>query len=135
MIPRINNCLVCEIVREELNNKLIILGLYGVCPDVDVRLQRLDQPAVLTFVFTGSPGEGLLSVVFDVLDERDSRVLASTPALPFQAIATSNTTLAATLVTTFGHPGVFAARLTVDGQEAHRAEFRVAEGLLTTPTA
>lgn len=42
MIPRFDDCLVCEAVRPELNDKLMILGLFGICPNAEVRVRRLD---------------------------------------------------------------------------------------------
>jgi hypothetical protein len=40
----IQSCIVCDLVRPEMDGKLIILGFLCVCPRVDIRVARLDRP-------------------------------------------------------------------------------------------
>ena len=127
MIPTIESCLVCDFVRPELNGKLIILGFFGICPNVDVAISQLDQPTALTFVFSGTSGEGLIDLQFDVLDEVESRVVASTSPQAFQA-SPKATVLAPTLLLVFGHAGRFAVRCHMNGSERFRAHFAVSQG-------
>ena len=128
MIPIIDSCLVCDLVRPELGGKLSILGFYGVCPRVDVALQQLDQPTVLTFVFAGGQSEGSFSLVFDVVDAAD-RIIASTAPQQFEANPKTVTVLAPTLLLVFGNAGQFAARFLVDGQEQFRASFHISQAV------
>lgn len=129
LVPHFDSCLVCDIIRPELGGKLIILGYFGVCPNVDVGIPRLDQPIVLTFLFSGGPGEGSFTTSFEVIDEMDSRVIASAAPLPAVGNPGGATTLASTLLLVFGHPGHFAIRCLVDGSEHFRGRFRVSQGL------
>lgn len=48
--PTINYCIVCEGIRQEMGGKLSILGFFGVTPNVDIGVGRLDQPLVLAVV-------------------------------------------------------------------------------------
>src|SRR5207245_1592626 len=109
-----DNCLVCDLVREELGGKLIILGYLGVCPNVVVGVPRLDQPIVLTFLISGSAGEGSFAASFDVIDEADERSVASTGSMPAVANQNGTTNLAPTLLLVFGNAGRFAIRCFID---------------------
>lgn len=48
--PAINYCLVCEGFRQEMGGKFSVLGFFGVVPNVDIGLGRLDQPLALTLL-------------------------------------------------------------------------------------
>lgn len=54
--PRIEACLVCEGAREEVHNKHVLLGFFGITPHVQIRMGNFQSPAVLCFVFCGGPG-------------------------------------------------------------------------------
>ena len=126
-MPAIESCLVCDLVRPELGGKLVILGFYGICPYVDVGIVHLDQPAVLTFLLAGGPGEGSSTLTVDVVDETE-RVIASTASLAFEANPGGATLVAPTLLLIFGHAGRFAVRCMVDQVEHFRGYFRVSQG-------
>jgi hypothetical protein len=127
LIPEIQNCVVCDFVRPELNGKVIVLGFFGVCPNVDVSVPQLDQPTALTFLFTGSPGSGTYLLTFDVVDESQRRVVASTAGGSFDAAPDARTVLAPTLLLVFGHPGTFVIRCLVDQAERYRSTFNVSQ--------
>jgi hypothetical protein len=38
--PVFNFCLICDSVRLEANNKATVLGLYGVAPNVEIRVEH-----------------------------------------------------------------------------------------------
>jgi hypothetical protein len=116
------------LVRPELGGKTALLGFYGVCPNVEVGLTYLDQPAVLTFVFTGGPSGGSMTLTVDVIDEADNRVIASTGESRFDAPSRPATLLAPTLILIFGRGGQFAARCIIDGIERFRGRFGVIQG-------
>lgn len=128
MIPAFENCLVCDQVRPELGGKLIVLGFLGICPHVNVGVARLDQPTALTFLIMGPPGDGSFSASFDIFDESQRCVVASSAPAPFAASPAVPTTLASTLLVVFFHPGPFAVRCMVDDVERFRAQFRVSHG-------
>jgi len=126
LIPKFESCLVCEAIRPELNGKLIILGFFGICPNVDVRVNRLDEPTLLTFLLSGGPGDGSpFDASFDVVDETGQVVVASTVPTTARTIPNSSTSLASTFYLTFGHGGRFAFRCLADGREQFRGYFRV----------
>jgi len=56
--PKIDACIVCEGIRQEIHSKSIILGYYGITPYVRVRIKDFSQPVTLCFVFTGGAGAG-----------------------------------------------------------------------------
>lgn len=126
LIPKFDDCLVCEAVRPELGGKSIILGYVGICPNVDISVGRLDQPIFLTFLVTGGPGNGVFDATFQIVDDK-GLVVGSIGPWQFKAIPTSATTLASTLAPTFGHPGVFALRVLVRNIEQFRAVFRIGQ--------
>ena len=126
-IPRFEACIVCDIVRPELNGKLILLGFIGICPNVEVGLLHIDQAAAVTFVLSGGPGDGTFSGYVTVVDESDQRVVAETTEMPFTAQPNAPTTLAPTLLLTFGRPGAFSVRLFIEDAEQFRGAFRVVQ--------
>ncbi len=126
LIPQIETCLICDLVRPELGGKLSVLGFYGVCPHVEVALQRLDLPVVLTFLCMGGMGDGTFSLTFEVIDDTE-RVIASSAAQPFNADLKSATVLATTLILVFGRVGQFAGRCVIDGVERFRGYFRIGQ--------
>jgi len=87
----------------------------------------LARPTALTFVFSGTGGDGFIALTFDVLDEASGRVISSTSPLPFQATSKA-TELASTLSLRFGNAGRFAVRCHMDGVERFRAHFQVIQG-------
>lgn len=126
MTPHFDACLVCEQARPELNGKAILLGYFGICPNVNIWLARLDQPTVLTFVLSGGPGEGTFEASFDVVDDKEF-VVASTVPMPFSSTPLGPTSVGAPLLLTFGHAGTFAFRCFVEGEERFRGYFGVTQ--------
>lgn len=120
--------MVCESIRPELQGKLILLGFFGVCPNVEVALQHLDQPAVLTFLLSGGPGDGTFFASFDILDESNQQPVVAAAPVQFFALPNAGTHLATTLLVTFGHTGQFSLRCIIDGIERFRGAFRVKQG-------
>ena len=129
VVPPFRACTVCELTRPELAGKLIILGFFGVCPNVDVGIARLDQPAFLTFLITGDRGDGTFVGHVALYDETDERVVAEVPEMRFTASPGAFTTISATLMPVFGRPGLYSIRLFVEQQEHFRAEFRISQGV------
>jgi hypothetical protein len=116
------------LVRRELAGKLTILGYFGMCPNVNVGVARLDQPTVLTFLIIGDSGEGQFSTTVSVIDERDQRVVATAPDISIVAEPDSGTSLAPALMIVFGRPGQYTIRVHLDGNERYRGAFRVSQG-------
>ena len=132
MIPDFDTCIACDAIRPELYGKLILLGYLGICPNVDVGLQDLDQPSVITFLLSGSPGDGEFAGSFDIVDETERRTVAAVASIPFRAIPGTRTNLATTFVAVFQRPGIFVLRCFIDDRVRFRAYFRVSQGQIVS---
>jgi hypothetical protein len=79
--PEVVHCLVCEDVRPELYKKLTILGLFGILPDVDIRLADLTKPIErIAFVLLCGPSEpGPASVRVDIRHEDGTTLVTFDP--------------------------------------------------------
>lgn len=53
--PNFNYCIICDIVRPELNGKLILLGFYGLAPNVSVAISDINRPVVLSILASSPP--------------------------------------------------------------------------------
>ncbi|WP_291160309.1 hypothetical protein [Gemmatimonas sp. UBA7669] len=125
----IQSCIVCDMVRPELNGKLIVLGFLGVCPFVDIRLPRLDRPTPLTFLLSGHVDQSIEQLSVEVLFAKDNSVIASTGEGHFAIAEASGTiNIAPTLLLTFGRSGQFLVRCLADGTECYTGAFTVTQG-------
>ena len=127
MVPEFHSCLVCEGVREEVRGKLTLLGFFGICPDVDIHIARLDQPSVLVFLVAGGPGNGQFNASFEVLDSETNRILVSSAPGSLTAVPQSRTLAVITLPVVFGHAGQFALRFNLDGVPRFVGYFQVSQ--------
>jgi hypothetical protein len=58
--PTVEHCLVCDDIRLEALNKHTILGFYGICPNVGIRLSAFGKPMDrLTFAMFAGVGDGV----------------------------------------------------------------------------
>ena len=53
--PIFDSCVVCDLVRPELGGKFMLLGFYGVAPNVEIVIQSLNTPIVLSMVAASPP--------------------------------------------------------------------------------
>lgn len=81
---KIDTCIVCEVIRPELNNKNILFGFFGITPYVTVQLQNLKLPASLCFVFCGGPSIGTFTVRLRIIDPNGIEVTNSQNSPPVQ---------------------------------------------------
>lgn len=128
-IPTFHACIVCDLVRPEMHGKLAILGFLGVCPTAEVKVQHLDQPALLTFVIVGGDGEGSFDFTLDLVDESNGQKIATGLFPAAVANVGKPTTVVTQLIPTFGHAGDFSIRVVIDGLERYRGRLGVARGL------
>lgn len=124
-VPDFDQCLVCDLVRPEPDGKVMLLGFFGACPNVEIGIRDMERPTALTFLFLGGPADEPFTASFDVVDEDGDRVIAASVPVPCPAAPGARTNLAPMLLVVFGHPGRFAARCLVDGVERFRGQFRV----------
>src|SRR5687768_2887170 len=76
--PEVLHCIVCEDVRHEAHRKLTILGMFGILPDVEIRIADITKPiARLSFlVMCGTSEAGLARVTVAIQHEDGTRLLA-----------------------------------------------------------
>lgn len=127
---RFRACLVCDLVRPEAAGKLALLGFFGVCPNVHIQIAHLDQPTVLTFLFSGDPGEGPHNASVTLVDESHGSVIASAAPLSVTTLREVPTLVTVSLIVVFRHAGRFSARLLFEEEEQFRGEFHVSQGLI-----
>lgn len=107
----------------------MLLGFFGVCPNAHIQIAQLDQPVLMTFVFSGDSGEGQHTVSVTLVDERDGRMIASSAPIPITMSPETPTILAVPLLAVFRHAGLFSAGLLFEGEEQFRGEFRIGQSL------
>lgn len=123
--PEIEDCLICDAIREEARGKLTILGFLGLCPSADFSVQDFGRLFPLAFLFVGGPGDGTFQISFEVIDETDGRVIAKGAGGTPPISPVRRTWLAAQMPLTFPRAGGYAIRLLADGEERFVGRFRV----------
>jgi len=114
-------------IRPELNGKLIILGFFGICPNVQITLAALDQPTPLTFLLSGRANPGQLGIALQLVDVRSQQVIASTLEMRIAVEGAGGVfNIVQTLLFTFGRAGEFEARCFVNGVRDYSGFFQVA---------
>jgi hypothetical protein len=133
LIPTFNRCLICDIVRPELRGKAIVIGMYGICPNVDIQLQQLDRAIPLSFLLSGTPGDTPVKVEFEIVDPTEERVIARSGEMNAYPEPGSTTTLVFVLLATFGHAGTFVGRCLVNGEPAYQESFEISAPKVALP--
>jgi len=70
--PIFEYCVICEVVRPELGGKFILLGFYGVAPNVEIAIPDINRPVFLSFIAGSGP-------IVDVTTSYDWVVAVSRP--------------------------------------------------------
>jgi hypothetical protein len=125
---KIRHCLICDAAREEARNKVTLLGFFGIAPDVEIRVDRLDAPInELAFIFLGSisGSAGSVELTFEVFDVSDSLIFSHSQRAELQPKERANIIFDIHLLK-FRHPGRHKVRLRSDGDPVHTGEFLIA---------
>lgn len=128
--PKTQHCLLCEDVRIERTRLSTVIGLYGVCPNVDILLQEIGrQVERLTFFIFGGKGSGTFTFAFQVL-KPDGAILIQTPS---DSLTIKDAKRRSNLVITIGpvkfeSPGTYKINLLVDGLVEFSTSFEVLVG-------
>jgi hypothetical protein len=64
--PNFDYCIVCEIVRPELGGKFILLGFYGVAPNVEMTVGDINRHVVLSIV-AGCPPAPETNIAYECI--------------------------------------------------------------------
>src|SRR5688500_4518308 len=77
--PPVKHCIVCDLVRNEEQGKLTILGFLGIVPDVAILALDIRQHLPLTFVLTLSGTPSGVNQVSMEITEAAGRPIFRTP--------------------------------------------------------
>lgn len=82
--PRINYCLICDSVRQEVGGKFSLLGFFGLTPNVDIGISKFGQPMLLSFVFGFGPVDDMSQLYSHQIQVHnpDGSILAGSTATP-----------------------------------------------------
>lgn len=87
----VNNCILCEEIRQEKNNKLILLGVYAkdilvsnipatipLAPYIEITIHKPEQTTISVRISGPGEGEAIMRVLFDT-KKRDDEVVILSP--------------------------------------------------------
>ena len=122
--PTIHACLLSDFARQELGNKTILIGFYGVSPAAHINIGNFKLPVQLCLAFCGGPGEGHFKIDLQVTAPNGQEF----NALPIegdlvQQSGVSNVFMA--MQETFPGPGLYKAKLFANGDPVYEAQFYV----------
>jgi hypothetical protein len=116
--PRITTCIVCDGVRQEILSKYVILGFYGVTPDVQISIKDFALPISLCFFFCGTVAEGRFRAELRLKGPGGQIIPAG--VLPAEGTFTADkrvTYVALYFQNVIPGPGVYQVSIMVDGVE------------------
>lgn len=120
--PQITTCILCDGVRLELGNKLIIFGYYGLVPGVEIQIPDFNLPILICFVFVGGPADGHFRAELRVIPEHGLALFA-VPVEGDFAAGRKETRFIMTFQDKVPGPGPYNAELLLNGTVAHRSRF------------
>lgn len=124
---QIDSCVVCDMIRPEAGDKLIVLGYLGVIPHVSIGVKHLDRPVPVTFLLSGTSGHAEQNLAVDVVATEGTRSIASSGEKLLQVDSSDRRFwMAQTLLLTFGYAGVYAVRCMINGEVRYLGVFSVA---------
>ena len=62
--PTFDYCIICEIIRPELGGKSILLGFYGLAPNVEIIVQDINRPVALSLL-AGCPAVAEVNIAYE----------------------------------------------------------------------
>lgn len=130
--PTIHACLLCDLARQELGNKTILIGFYGAAPDARIIVQDFKLPVQVCLVFCGGPGEGHFKVELKLRGPNGEE---------FRAIPVEGNLIRQNAVSNFfmgmqqvlPGPGIYEATLLANGQAVYETHFSL--GQIPTSTS
>jgi len=128
IIPQITCCLICDGVRQETQNKYIILGFFGATPHVEIFVRDFKLTVPLCFLFLGTQSEGHLRLELSV--KGPSGQLVANSIAPFEADMRPN--IQATLLIfyfsgVFPGPGKYQVSAMINGMEHYPTSFTLSQ--------
>lgn len=117
--PDFSYCIICEIVRPELGGKFILLGFYGLAPNVEILIPDLNRPVFLS-VLAGSPPVDDANTSYDLMttvSRPDGITIFQTP--PHRLVVSQGKGVAVPLGFSMAPPiltGLYSVRLAINGE-------------------
>jgi hypothetical protein len=134
--PPIRHCLICEEVRPEVGGKCLILGFFGVAPNVNLIVQDLTKPLEkLCFLLVCEPGEGSYKITMKIAGPKGEMILAP-PEVDFLFPSPSQSVNAVNTIfgisgAQFPTAGKYRFILLVQGKEHFATSFDVSQANLS----
>jgi len=122
------NCLVCEGVRQEIQNKYTVLGFFGIAPHVRIAIRDFKLPVTLCFFFCGTTAGGKVKLSVKLIDRSGQQV---PNRIPQSLDATFDSSNLATFIVLFFEgvvpgPGEYKVSLIIDEREHYSTQFALA---------
>ncbi|MGI8733257.1 MAG: hypothetical protein ACR2LM_08145 [Pyrinomonadaceae bacterium] len=133
-IPSVGYAFICEGIRREINNKLNVLGFFGVLPDVNVAVGELGKNVVLMFVVGLRGPSDEVTMKAEVVNP-DGTPLISSDEIAFPGITGTDGGVAgfAFAPIIFSHVGLHYLRVFINGKQAYKEPFLVRVGVIPNP--
>ena len=131
IFPKVHVCAVCEQVRPEPKNKLMILGLYGFIPRVLILVRDLSLAiGPMTFFLVCDPGKGKFKATAQIINS-EKEVIFEVPEFEIdiagKSKTVSNIIIGASSVH-FPKEDEYALVLSVAGKPHYEGRFEVRQG-------
>jgi uncharacterized protein DUF6941 len=125
--PKIDVCIVCEGVRQEILSKHTLLGFFGISPHVRIGIKNFGLPLAICFVFCGGEGEGKFKLQLRITDSSGATIPNAMQSVVEGELRKGipTTTVFFLFQGVVGKPGDYRASLLVDNQEHYSAPFKV----------
>jgi hypothetical protein len=117
--PTFAYCVICEIVRPELGGKFILLGFYGLAPNVEISVPDINRPVLLSIV-AGCPPVPEANIAYEcvvTITRPDGVGIVQTT--PFRLAVSQGKGIVVPISFNIAPPilsGSYSVRLTVNGE-------------------
>jgi hypothetical protein len=126
MLIRVRGILLGEFIRPEPFSKVSLLGLYGMLPDVTIRVGNLQAPTTLGILIMchGEPGMYTLQLMMN--GPHGANILTGRSSVPVSEEGPVNV-LFNFIAVTFPESGSYAMKVVVDGEEIYNEALIITE--------
>jgi hypothetical protein len=126
--PDFDFCLICEGIRQEVGNKLTILGFYGIAPNVEIAVTNTAVPMTVALI-AGFPPLVDLQPAYDhafVINKPDNTVQQRTPPARLNVAPGSRGLVVCGFVIPPPYSfGTYTIRIMVNGESKLHTSFRL----------
>jgi hypothetical protein len=127
-LPSVQQCIICEAIRQEIGNKVTLMGFFGFLPDTSILLDADEFDISLSFLVSLSQEKGDFRVSASLLNP-SGNPLVQTAEASFQPNKKSNYLLLGFPRLRCEQEGRYALTVFVDGHEVYRGFFSMSRSL------